>query len=76
MISDNAIQCIKCGKYNSISRFPYGLGWLCSCGYWKIEFFINGRVVRLRSGDEEEALECIGKIAKILRERVEDEDAV
>ena len=48
-------QCIHCGMYNPGTRFPYGFAWLCQCGNWSAEIFIDG-IARCFSTGEEESI--------------------
>jgi hypothetical protein len=61
-------QCICCGKYNSATRFPYGSAWLCYCGCWNAEIFIDGIAEYFSTGDEERVFDCIERLVKIMEE--------
>ena len=64
--NDYVLQCVWCERFIKPNRFPHGMAWLCICGHWQAQFFINGRVVQLQNGDEELAIQYIGEIAEML----------
>lgn len=61
-------QCIRCGRYNPGTRFPYGTAWLCQCGNWSAEIFIDGIPRCFRTGEEERVFDCIERLVKIMEE--------
>ena len=60
------MSCLYCEK-DVLSRwFPHGVAWLCDCGEWMIKFSIAGKSIQLQTGNEELAIQYIGKIVQLL----------
>ena len=65
--NDWTLHCVWCERFIEPSRLPHGIAWLCICGHWRVRFFIRGRTIELENGNEELAIQYLGKIVKMLK---------